>query len=359
MRGSISFLISFPLPCAPAAPFSLPLLPVSGVHVRHARACGMGSRIVEEQGGVSASARRKASERHEEGQDTEQRQTQDQLPRQTGQEERCAINQRLLVMLSLSDMFHLFEPLGAGPSWPELGQASGIHTGHYAGHHGMCWPLHRALRLWQGLAEDAASSRHMTPVWWLSHYALFLSRAHSSSDASVHQTREHPRRDVGEEGGGTVGADEMPCHLYDPDGAQGEGGESWQGRPLVLQVPATIVLLQRLVLTEFAVLSRQISSSSSSSPSFASPSFAISDMTTQAQAPRAGGEGSGGHEHGWRVERVVCLAHAACCLAACLARYHHTLYLFFKVMLDALCVCCAVRVLFCASAVWLVRQRCW
>ena len=310
MRGSISFLISFPLPCAPAAPFSLPLLPVSGVHVRHARACGMGSRIVEEQGGVSASARRKASERHEEGQDTEQRQTQDQLPRQTGQEERCAINQRLLVMLSLSDMFHLFEPLGAGPSWPELGQASGIHTGHYAGHHGMCWPLHRALRLWQGLAEDAASSRHMTPVWWLSHYALFLSRAHSSSDASVHQTREHPRRDVGEEGGGTVGADEMPCHLYHPDGAHGEGGASWQGRALGLQVPATIVLLQRLVLTECAVLSRQI---------------------TQAQETRAGGKASGAHEDGWRVERVVCLAHAACWLAACLGRYHHTLYLFFKV----------------------------
>jgi hypothetical protein len=353
MRGSVSFLTSFPLPCAPATPFSLSLHPVSRVHVRHARACGMGSRDVEEQGGVSASARRKARERHEEGQDTQQRQTQDQLSRQTGEEERCAINQRLLVMLSLSDMFHLFEPLGAGPSWPELGQASSIHTGHYTGHHGMCWPLHRALRLWQGLAEDAASSRDMTAVWWLSHYALFLSCTDSSSDASVHQTRQHARRDVGEEGGGgtAVGADQMPCHLYHPDGAQGEGGASWQGRPLALQVPATIVLLQRLVLTEFAVLSRQISSSSSSSPSFASPSFAISDMTTQAQAPRAGGEGSGGHEQGWRVERLVCLAHAACCLAACLARYHHTLYLFFKVTLDvlccacaALCQCCFVRV---------------
>ena len=153
----------------------------------------------------------------------------------------------------------------------------------------------------------------------------------------------------------------MPYHLYDPDGAHGEGGASWQGR-LVLQVPATIVLLQRLVLTEFAALSRQIRSSSSSSSS--SPSFTVSGMATQAQEPRAAAKGSGGHEHGWQVERVVCLAHAACCLAASLPRYHHTLYVFFKVTLSCACayavLClCSVPVNFCARDEWLVRQRCW
>jgi len=328
---------------------------VSVVHVRHACACGMRSREVEKQGGVR-SGKRKAEERQEEGQDTQeegqdtqQRQTPDELQRQTQEEERRAItqeeqrraiNQRLLVTLSLSDMFHLFEPLGGGASWPEepsrgrasglgfdtLGRARGlgIDTGHHSGHLAMSSPLHAALHLWQVLAEDAAGSRDMTAVWWLSNYALFLSCAHSSSDhsdPSVHPTRQHPHRapglaghrgDLGEEGGGTARAraDEMPCHLYHPDGAHGEGGASWQGRALGLQVPATIVLLQRLVLTECAVLSRQI---------------------TQAQETRAGGKASGAHEDGWRVERVVCLAHAACWLAACLGRYHHTLYLFFKV----------------------------
>ena len=242
---------------------------------------------------------------------------------------RGSLERRLLVMLSLSDMFQL---LGAGDSERNPGQASG--TGKRAaddsGHDRVRTPLLRGLELWQTLAEDAGEAADMTAVWWLSRHSLFLASSDSALGASVHHAPglDGNRTEMGE-GGGGVGrqaAHGVPCDLYHPDAAQGGGAGS--SSALGLSVPATVVLLQRLVQTELAMLLRHLSSVCSNSPP-----EGVSATTAHGQHAGGAGKRSGfpREESEWRVGRVVCLAHAACCLAARSPRYHHTLYLFFKV----------------------------
>ena len=170
----------------------------------------------------------------------------------------------------------------------------------------------------------------MTAVWWLSRHSLFLASSDSALGASVHHAPglDGNRTEMGE-GGGGVGrqaAHGVPCDLYHPDAAQGGGAGS--SSALGLSVPATVVLLQRLVQTELAMLLRHLSSVCSNSPP-----EGVSATTAHGQHAGGAGKRSGfpREESEWRVGRVVCLAHAACCLAARSPRYHHTLYLFFKV----------------------------
>jgi len=142
---------------------------------------------------------------------------------------------------------------------------------------------------------------------------------------------------------------QVPREWYRPQSLEG-GGEARRERSqlscsqhaaLALEVPAPVVVLQRLLVPQVAVLVRNAAVFVPAESPAAASQAELERSRTQATrhgadvvlGVRIGGVWIGSktedNEVGWRVGRMVYLARAACMFAAQSPRYHHTLHLFF------------------------------
>jgi hypothetical protein len=232
------------------------------------------------------------------------------------------IDQRLATMLSLCSMFQLFGGTGVE------GKVEGRER-----------ELERGMQLWGELAEESVGCQDMSAIWWLSHCALLLW----SSDSRDQHGRASPG--CAKEAGHVHL--QVPWESYMPPSpcpggirdARTRGSQIYRRHDsLVLSAPSPIIVLQRLLAPQFAVLMRHSAVFVPAQPSATTCTDPNGSQVVQDRTDSIFGVNIGlacfERERmdagiGWRVCRLVCLARGACVFAAESPLYHHTLHIFF------------------------------